>query len=49
MQRQTAALLGLGFVAALIGVILIAVAGIVYQMRDLASTAASIRREGYRI
>jgi len=32
-----------------IGVILIAVAGIVYQMRDLASTAASIRREGYRI
>ena len=36
-------------IIATIGVILIAVAGIVYQMRDLASTAASIRREGYRI
>jgi len=36
-------------IIATIGVILIAAAGIVYQMRDLASTAASIRREGYRI
>ena len=34
---------------ATIGVIVIAAAGIVYQMRDLADTAASIRREGYRI
>jgi hypothetical protein len=30
-------------------VIAIAVAGILYQMRDLSDTAASIRREGYRI
>ena len=36
-------------IIATIGVILIAAAGIVYQMRDLASTAASIRREGYRM
>jgi hypothetical protein len=36
-------------IIATIGVILIAAAGIVYQMRDLATTAASIRREGYRI
>jgi hypothetical protein len=34
---------------ATIGVIVIAAAGIVYQMRDLSETAASIRREGYRI
>lgn len=34
---------------ATIGVIVIAAAGIVYQMRDLSDTAASIRREGYRI
>lgn len=36
-------------IIATIGVILIAAAGIVYQMRDVATTAASIRREGYRI
>ena len=36
-------------IIATIGVIVIAAAGIVYQMRDLADTAASIRREGYRI
>ena len=36
-------------IIATIGVILIAAAGIVYQMRDLAGTAESIRREGYRI
>jgi hypothetical protein len=34
---------------ATIGVIVIAAAGIVYRMRDLTETAASIRREGYRI
>ena len=34
---------------ATIGVIAIAVAGIAYQMRDLSDTAASIRREGYRV
>ena len=30
-------------------VIVVAAAGIVYQMRDLAGTAATIRRDGYRI
>ena len=34
---------------AVIGVIVIAAAGIWYQMRDLVDTAASIRRDGYRI
>lgn len=34
---------------AVIGVIVIAAAGIWYQMRDLTDTAASIRRDGYRI
>jgi len=34
---------------AVVGVILIAAAGIWYQMRDLTDTAASIRRDGYRI
>ena len=34
---------------ALVGVVIIAAAGIWYQMRDLADTAASIRRDGYRI
>jgi hypothetical protein len=30
-------------------VIIVAAAGIWYQTRDLADTAASIRRDGYRI
>ena len=34
---------------AVIGVIIVAAAGIWYQTRDLADTAASIRRDGYRI
>ena len=34
---------------AVVGVIVVAAAGIWYQMRDLADTAASIRRDGYRI
>jgi hypothetical protein len=34
---------------AVIGVIVVAAAGIWYQMRDLTDTAASIRRDGYRI
>ena len=34
---------------AVIGVIVVAAAGIWYQMRDLAGTAESIRRDGYRI
>jgi hypothetical protein len=34
---------------AVIGVIVIAAAGIWYQMRDLVDTAASVRRDGYRI
>lgn len=34
---------------AVVGVIVLAAAGIWYQMRDLADTAASIRRDGYRI
>ena len=34
---------------AVVGTIVIAAAGIMYQMRDLSDTAQSIRREGYRI
>jgi len=34
---------------AVVGVIVVAAAGIWYQMRDLTDTAASIRRDGYRI
>jgi hypothetical protein len=34
---------------AVVGVIVIAAAGLWYQMRDLTDTAASIRRDGYRI
>ena len=34
---------------AVVGVIVVAAAGIWYQMRDLVDTAASIRRDGYRV
>jgi len=34
---------------AIIGVVVIAALGIAYQMRDLADTAATIRRDGYRV
>ena len=36
-------------IIATIGVVAIAVAGALYQTRDLAGTAATIRREGYRM
>jgi len=34
---------------AIVGVVVVAAAGIWYQTRDLVDTAASIRRDGYRI